>query len=528
MNPVIDIAIRSSAVLLLAIVTVRLLRNQSAARRHLVLAVAVVAAITVAPLVWLGAGWTWSVPAAPSAVFIEAPTDGAPPAAEEYGESLAGSPSRDWLVMVWLGGAMFAGTRLLWRLVRLRSLTRSAARLDGAWANLLAAAAETMGVRQRVSVHATDDERVTGNWGWRRPAILVPADASDWSETRVRLVLFHEVAHVRRGDWLVQMGGEILRALYWFNPLAALVVAGVRREAERACDDLVLRAGIPAHVYGAELVAIARLQSSPRATPLVSMAHPTTLEGRIAAMLDPTLDHRPSTRRVAAFLVAVALAVAAPIAALRVVAQEARALAIQVFDPSGGVLPGVGVEIDSGQDGKRSAMTDGTGRVVFPDIADGDYTMKASVAGFRTLSATLAVRDPRDRQRSITLQVGELQETVSVRERRRAAAATPSVASTDAVRVGGNIKAPKKLTHVSPEYPPAMLDAGLEGVVPMEALIARDGSVVSVRVLSADVHPEFARAAEVAVRQWQFSPTLLNGEAVDVRMAVSIRFSLQD
>jgi TonB family protein len=258
------------------------------------------------------------------------------------------------------------------------------------------------------------------------------------------------------------------------------------------------------------------------------MAHPTTLEGRIAAMLDPTLDHRPSTPRVAVVLIGAALAVVAPIAALRVVAQDARALIVQVFDPSGGVLPGVNVEVDSGQDGKRSAMTDGTGRVTFPDIANGDYTMKASVAGFRTLSATLAVSGPRDRQRSITLQVGELQETVSVRERRRAAAATPSTASTDAVRIGGNIKAPKKLKHVSPEYPPAMLDAGFEGVVPMEALIAQDGSVVSVRVLSADVHPEFARAAEVAVRQWQFSPTLLNGEAVDVRMAVSIRFSLQD
>jgi protein TonB len=87
---------------------------------------------------------------------------------------------------------------------------------------------------------------------------------------------------------------------------------------------------------------------------------------------------------------------------------------------------------------------------------------------------------------------------------------------------------PRKLKHVAPEYPPAMLDAGLEGVVPMEALIGKEGSVVSVRVLSADVHPEFARAAEAAVRQWQFSPTLLNGDAVDVRMTVSIRFSLQD
>jgi protein TonB len=97
-----------------------------------------------------------------------------------------------------------------------------------------------------------------------------------------------------------------------------------------------------------------------------------------------------------------------------------------------------------------------------------------------------------------------------------------------ALRVGGNIRVPKKLNHVAPDYPQAMRDAGLEGVVPMEALIGKDGTVSSVRLLSAQVHPEFARAAEDAVRQWRFSPTLLNGEAVEVRMTVSVRFSLTD
>jgi protein TonB len=73
-----------------------------------------------------------------------------------------------------------------------------------------------------------------------------------------------------------------------------------------------------------------------------------------------------------------------------------------------------------------------------------------------------------------------------------------------------------------------MREAGLEGVVPMEALIGPDGTVASVRVLSAEVHPAFARAAEDAVRQWVFSPTLLNGVPVEVEMTVSVQFSLED
>jgi periplasmic protein TonB len=87
---------------------------------------------------------------------------------------------------------------------------------------------------------------------------------------------------------------------------------------------------------------------------------------------------------------------------------------------------------------------------------------------------------------------------------------------------------PRKLTHVAPVYPAAMREAGLEGVVPLEAIIGRDGAVLSVRVISAQVHPEFARAAVDAVRQWRFDSTLLNGEQVEVVMTVSVVFSLSD
>jgi protein TonB len=73
-----------------------------------------------------------------------------------------------------------------------------------------------------------------------------------------------------------------------------------------------------------------------------------------------------------------------------------------------------------------------------------------------------------------------------------------------------------------------MRAAGREGHVPIEAVIAADGTVSYVRVLSAQVHPDFAIAAVDAVRQWQFTPTLLNGRAVEVVMTVSVQFSLSD
>ena len=72
-----------------------------------------------------------------------------------------------------------------------------------------------------------------------------------------------------------------------------------------------------------------------------------------------------------------------------------------------------------------------------------------------------------------------------------------------------------------------MQDAGFEGTVSLDALIARDGTVTSVSVLSAQVHPQLAAAAADAVRQWRFSPTLLNGRPVEVMMTVTIDFSLE-
>jgi protein TonB len=94
------------------------------------------------------------------------------------------------------------------------------------------------------------------------------------------------------------------------------------------------------------------------------------------------------------------------------------------------------------------------------------------------------------------------------------------------VRVGGNLRPPKKIKDVRPEYPASMQEAGLEGLVPLEAVIGRDGTVSSLRVLSAKVHPDLAAAAMHAVRQWRFEPTLLNGVPVDVMMTVTVAFGL--
>jgi len=92
------------------------------------------------------------------------------------------------------------------------------------------------------------------------------------------------------------------------------------------------------------------------------------------------------------------------------------------------------------------------------------------------------------------------------------------------LRVGGVVHAPQKVHHVAPIYPAIAQAARVSGVVILEALIAEDGSVRDVKVLRSV--PLLDASASDAVRQWRFTPTLLNGVPVQVIMTVTVRFSL--
>jgi protein TonB len=93
------------------------------------------------------------------------------------------------------------------------------------------------------------------------------------------------------------------------------------------------------------------------------------------------------------------------------------------------------------------------------------------------------------------------------------------------IRVGGNIKPPQKRRHVNPVYPPIAQSARVQGVVIIEATIGPDGKVKDAKVLRSI--PLLDSAALDAVRQWEFTPTLLNGVPVPVIMTVTVNFTLQ-
>jgi TonB family protein len=94
----------------------------------------------------------------------------------------------------------------------------------------------------------------------------------------------------------------------------------------------------------------------------------------------------------------------------------------------------------------------------------------------------------------------------------------------DVVRVGGDVKPPVKTKHVSPVYPEDAKEAGIQGVVVIEAVINKQGKVATATVIRSI--PELDQAALDAVLQWEFEPTYVSGKAVSVRMTVTINFTL--
>ena len=544
MSLLIAVALRSSAILLAGLGLHALIRKRAAAVRHLVLAGAIGAAAAVVPLSLVLPSWlvvpSWDASASAARTSPRSPETRIPPhvastgAADTAHRATLKPTAVTWpdvAVAVWFAGFLATAVMLVAGALRLKR-TASRARLvdDVRWLEITAAVAGAYGLRRRIRVLHADTRHLLATWGVFRPCVIVPSHAQDWSEDRIHVVLCHELAHVRRLDWLVQSAAEAFRTVLWFNPLLWIACTRLRRESEHACDDLVLGRGVAAHDYATHLLELAHECRLSPGTPMpaLPMARRSTLERRIADMLNPRIDRKAPTIRSIAVPFALLLAVTVPTASIHARQAGPAMLSGTVYDVTGAVMPGVTLTLEDVTQATHDAVADFAGRFAFSNVQPGHYTLQASLPGFRTMRQEFDLNTRRDWDRAITLQVGDLKETVTVSATRLAAQVTPAAGSPQRIRVGGNVRQPKKTVDVRPIYPPSMQQAGREGDVPIEAIIGPDGTVTSVRVLSAQVHPDFAIAAVDAVRQWQFTPTLLNGSPVEVVIRVTVAFKLSE
>ncbi len=238
------------------------------------------------------------------------------------------------LLAAWAAVALALLLRIAMSWLRTARLARRATSLssDG-WSGLAASIARDLGIRRPVRILVSREANAPGTWGWVRPVVVLPEGAEAWSAERRRVVLLHELLHVRRADWVLLMLARVACALYWALPLAWLALRRLELERERACDEGVVAAGMRPSSYADHLLAIARglAGGAPAPATALAMVHRSSLEKRLMSILHASPSSARKGTAAAPLLVGLGLLVVA-LAAL-----GARQAAAQ--EPGGAATP---------------------------------------------------------------------------------------------------------------------------------------------------------------------------------------------
>ena len=322
-----NLAVKSTALLAVAWIAAFALRRRSAAARHIVWMAAFAAALALPVLsIALPAlelpGIAW-LPQASSLVYranAEPTRDAARDASGVTAPAIA-SPSASrkaplgsdfdwplWVMLIWCGGSATLLAQMTVAYLRMAQRRRHSRLFD--------VACELPAGVQALEAPAGS---MPMTFGVLHPVVFLPADATEWSEERRAMVVRHEQAHIDRGDAAMHLAARVAISLLWWNPLAWKAWREFLKEREKAADDLVLAAGARASDYAGHLLEIARSMQSEPATAwaAVAMARRSQLEGRLLSILDGRVSRKAARRASAFAATAAAVALCAPFAAVR-------------------------------------------------------------------------------------------------------------------------------------------------------------------------------------------------------------------
>jgi TonB family protein len=372
------------------------------------------------------------------------------------------------------------GLRLLWLalgLLRLKRYLHKARRLaeppesirEMKW---------RLGVAPKILISADIDSPVT--FGWRQPVVLLPVSFHGMSESMQRPIACHELLHVERCDWLFVILEEILRSLFWFHPAVWWAVARIHLSREQVVDREVLRITGARGAYLESLLHIASQRGRPVAVPAPLLLRERHLVQRVALMLKES--KMTTTRLIFSLLAILAFLVwTGTYAAAWFPLTSAAVQNVPAFAPEMERTPAPAVEPPPSRE------------------------------------TTSAHSDPAIKNKPTSLPAGAA----------RSPEPAPKARRQEPLRVGSIVAAARLINKVDPIYPEIARRARVEGTVQLEVLIDEQGKPSRVRIIGGG-GPLLQPAALEAVKQWRYSPTLLNGQPVSVLATVEVPFSLTD
>jgi TonB family protein len=546
-----EATLKGTFFLLLAVALTLALRRASAAARHLVWTLALGAMLAL-PIFFLTVP-AWNVPMISSlpadtsgertmmgedlAVVFQnhhANVDHAARRLAPAAVDTAGHPARvGWILSLWAIGTMLLAARIAVGEVRVRRVTRRSRLFETSQAkSILENVRPRLRISRAIELRTSTEIAIPFTRGAFRPTVLLPAEAHQWSRKQLEWVLAHELAHVHRYDYLTQMPAQVACALFWFHPLVWLAAFAMRKERERACDDMVLSLGHRATDYAEFLLVLScglrRLDGAWLTS--VAMAQSSQLEVRMKALLDPELNHKPLAASRVLLAAALAAVLLLPVAAIRAAAKNATGnISGTVHDPSGAVIPGANVTLlNMGLNFRIVGHSGADGAFEFPAIPAGGYRLEITSPGFAyTKSADLELKPSGDLHEDITMDIGDLIQEVVVHGHKSAENPPTPPPAPRRIRVGGNVQRAKLTCQPKPDYPASAEKQGIEGTVILRAVIGTSGQILSLSPDN-DADSDLISAAMNAVRQWRYQPTLLNGVPVEVVTTITVVFRLDE
>ena len=503
----------------------------------------------------------------PPVVSAPTPTPGAPAAAAAGFDWVAAAPFVILLgIAVRIGWISVGMTRL--RRMRKRA-TDPATGFDD--------------LRQAISARApivwSTEIRHPMTFGVLKPIVLLPIALKAADIAAQRAVVAHELHHVKRRDWGWVVAEEVIRSVFWFHPAMWWLVSRVQLARETVVDELSILATNARRTYLDTLLAFADdtgLASSPAFSARRHLFHRIMLLSKEGEM---------SSARVAVGSGVLVLALGAsawgavgafPLygewreeQAVRdpqrpprdpISADDHHRVAVEYFDQARRettstaekrrlILNGIAAE-----DRALALRPDFVSALTYKNIL---LRMQAVLTDdVQEMNALLKQADGLRSQAIALLAAGQHEmvfvpappgaappaarasQEIEVRPQGVPPPPPPPPESPagwleyrtlieqhKAMRIGGALKAPDKVRDVRPVYPPVAKSAGVQGVVIVEALIDANGLVVEARVLRSI--PLLDEAALEAVKQWEYTPSLMNGVPTAVVMTVTVNFRLQ-
>jgi hypothetical protein len=201
-----------------------------------------------------------------------------------------------WLAVGWLFGIAFFSGRLLYSGYELRRLRRLPGLPDGGASDLLARLRVKMGLRQTVRLIVTDGVSEPLTFGLLKAVVLLPLHyVSQVPAGQLEMILAHELAHIRRRDYLVNLCQSVCDALFFFNPFFRVLSGIVRNEREYCCDDLATGVGGDARLMA---VALTNLKLMVR-HPVLGLSAAPVRSGfyrRVSRLIEPQGPNAVSVR----------------------------------------------------------------------------------------------------------------------------------------------------------------------------------------------------------------------------------------